>query len=142
MVTATPRSEAVIAQALTPAQLDAVIGALDFVLAGEWEDTAHGHPRPVYERALERLSNLRGRTVTCLSNQLAIELAERRAVGAEQLLASMMAGGQAIAQALSEAGDSFGLLHAAMFAADQHLRNFGWERPPAATIDFDEEVPF
>lgn len=95
------RSEAVIAQALTPAQLDAAIGALDFLLAGEFDETAHGHARPVYERALERLTDLRGRTVMCLSNQLAIDLAERRALQAEQLLASMMTGGQAIARSLN-----------------------------------------
>lgn len=54
---------------------------------------------------------------------------ERRALAAESLLSSMMKGGELMAQALGEAGETFGFLHACMFGAEQHLREHGWIKP-------------
>jgi hypothetical protein len=140
------RSETILAQALTPAQLDAAISALHFVLAGEWDAASHDHGPEIYERALDRLTALRGRTVHCLSNQLEIQLLEARALAAEQLLSAMINGGQIISEALAEAGESFGMLHATMFGADQHLRRHGWLRPDRRPADADPEcddgIPF
>lgn len=54
---------------------------------------------------------------------------EARALAAEELLSSMMLGGQLTFQALGEAGETFGYLHACMFGAEQHLREHGWLKP-------------
>ncbi|PHP18317.1 hypothetical protein CG471_18425 [Sphingobium sp. IP1] len=54
---------------------------------------------------------------------------EERALQAEVLLSSMMKGGEMLAQALGEAGETFGFLHASMFGAESHLRQHGWIKP-------------
>lgn len=54
---------------------------------------------------------------------------EARALRAEELLSSMMKGGEMMSQALGEASDTFGFLHACMFGAEQHLRENGWAKP-------------
>lgn len=54
---------------------------------------------------------------------------EQRALEAEALLSSMMKGGDLMAQALGEAGETFGFLHACMFGAERHLREHGWIKP-------------
>ena len=64
---------------------------------------------------------------------------ETRALAAEELLSSMMLGGQLTFQALGEATDMMGYLHACMFGAEQHLREHGSLKPVAATED---ERPF
>lgn len=65
--------------------------------------------------------------------------AEQRATNAEALLSSMMIAGDMMAQALGEASDSFGFMHACMFGAEQHLRN---HVDMGTTPDADEGVPF
>ncbi|MDF0543374.1 hypothetical protein PX699_13535 [Sphingobium sp. H39-3-25] len=60
-----------------------------------------------------------------------VEAMEQRAFDAENLLSSMMKGGQLMAEALGEAGDTFGYLHACMFSAERHLRENGWLKPDA-----------
>jgi hypothetical protein len=51
---------------LTDAQLDAVVSAINFVLAGEWDGTSHEHGVHVYERALDKLQSMKGRKVHAL----------------------------------------------------------------------------
>jgi len=69
-----------------------------------------------------------------------MEALERRALRAEELLSSMMLGGQLTFQALGEATEMMGYLHACMFGAEQHLREHGWLKP----VDTypDDERPF
>lgn len=64
---------------------------------------------------------------------------EQRALQAEELLSSMMKGGEMMSQALGEASETFGYLHACMFGAEQHLRKHGWLKPEQAA---QEEEPF
>ena len=64
---------------------------------------------------------------------------EARALAAESLLSSMMKGGELLSQALGEAGETFGYLHACMFGAEQHLREYGWLKPVDA---IEDERPF
>lgn len=52
-----------------------------------------------------------------------------RVLEAESLLSSMMMGGEMMSQALGEAGETFGFLHACMFGAERHLRLNGWLKP-------------
>ncbi|BBD98018.1 hypothetical protein SAMIE_1015190 [Sphingobium amiense] len=65
---------------------------------------------------------------------------EQRALRAEELLSSMMKGGELLAEALGEAGETFGYLHACMFGAEQHLREHGWLKP--VPVDHEERMPF
>lgn len=58
---------------------------------------------------------------------------EGRALAAESLLSSIMKGGNLMAQALGEAGETFGFLHACMFGAEAHLREHGWLKPEICT---------
>lgn len=60
---------------------------------------------------------------------------EQRALRAEDLLSSMMRGGEMISTALGEACETFGYLHACMFGAEQHLREHGWIKPDAAPAE-------
>lgn len=64
---------------------------------------------------------------------------EQRALAAESLLSSMMKGGALLSQALGEAGETFGYLHACMFGAEQHLRENGWLK---AVDTYPDERPF
>ncbi|MCC4258053.1 hypothetical protein [Sphingobium lactosutens] len=54
---------------------------------------------------------------------------EQRALRAEELLSSMMKAGELLSQALGEAGETFGFMHACMFGAEHHLRENGWIKP-------------
>lgn len=54
---------------------------------------------------------------------------EQRALASESLLSSMMKAGEMLSQALGEAGETFGFMHACMFGAEQHLRENGWFKP-------------
>ena len=63
--------------------------------------------------------------------QVAAEIValEQRALRAEELLSSMMKAGELLSQALGEAGETFGFMHACMFGAEHHLRENGWIKP-------------
>lgn len=50
-------------EAFTPAQIGAMIDALNFCLADDWDPSSHAHSPAVYERALAKLSDLHGRVV-------------------------------------------------------------------------------
>lgn len=54
---------------------------------------------------------------------------EHRALRAEELLSSTMKAGELLSQALGEASETFGFLHACMFGAEHHLRENGWIKP-------------
>ena len=54
---------------------------------------------------------------------------EQRALRAEELLSSMMKAVKLLSQALGEAGETFGFMHACMFGAEHHLRENGWIKP-------------
>jgi hypothetical protein len=70
------------AKRLTPAQLSATIDALNFVIAGDWDESSHEHSIDVYERALDRLSELTGR----LTVNTAIEEYRQWALDAHRLM--------------------------------------------------------
>lgn len=67
---------------------------------------------------------------------------ERRALEAERLLSSMMRGGELMRDALGEAGEVFGYLHACMFGAEQHLRRNGWIPPEPVGMASDDGESF
>lgn len=81
---------------------------------------------------------------------------EQRAQAAEQLLTNMMVGSEMMSQALGEATETFGYLHACMFGAEQHLRVYGWLKPDVCNCQappthlsndcpvhgLDQEMPF
>ena len=84
-----------------------------------------------------------GRVTTSTVNQITeqvIAKLETRALNAEALLSSMMRGGELGMQALHEAYDTMGYLHACMFGAEQHLREHGWLKPEP--VDSEQEMPF
>lgn len=67
---------AVVGEALTPAQLDAIVDALNFCLADDWDESSHEHGPAVYERALEKVQSLKGRV---LKGSLRVALDEANA---------------------------------------------------------------
>lgn len=54
-------------QELTPAQLGAIIDALNFCLADDWDESSHEHGPEVYERALAKVQALNGRVLKALA---------------------------------------------------------------------------
>jgi len=93
-----PASPAVEAEALTPAQLDAVISAMGFVLAGDWDSSSHDHTPAVYERALDKLQALQGRIVKAATKH-------SQAVSAEMREAAIGAGARAMCDRVNGVGD-------------------------------------
>lgn len=76
----------------------------------------------------------RGEEVRLLREKL--DEAEKRALGAEDLLSQLMSAVNSVGkdlvdlqERLREVGETFGLVEAICFGADQHLTKHGWERP-------------